>query len=260
LELNRIYNKDCLDGLRSLPDNSIDLTVTSPPYDNLRSYNGYSFPFEEIAAELFRVTKEGGTVVWIVNDATVRGNETGTSFRQALYFKEIGFNLWDTMIWQKSNPAPQVQHPRYQPSFEYMFVLTKGFPKTFNPLTEPSKNAGVSTQTRGQRHSNNEFRHEIKKKQVVKKMKRRTNIWTSSLPVKDPYNHHPATFPEILARDHILSWSNEGDVVLDIFLGSGTTAKMAKANNRHFIGFEISKEYCEIADKRLEELENETKD
>ena len=74
LERNRIYNMDCVDGMKMLDSGSIDLTVTSPPYDNLRMYKGYSFDFDAVAAELFRVTKDGGVVVWVVNDATIKGN------------------------------------------------------------------------------------------------------------------------------------------------------------------------------------------
>ena len=139
MELNKIYNEDCLDTMAKMPDNFINLTVTSPPYDNLRQYNGYSFDFESIAKELFRVTKQGGVVVWIVGDETVKGSETGTSFKQALFFKEIGFNLHDTMIYQKSNPIP-IQHNRYQPCFEYMFILSNGKPNAFNPIMENTVN------------------------------------------------------------------------------------------------------------------------
>ena len=244
---------DCVEGLKLLKDESIDLTVTSPPYDNLRKYNGYSFDFESVAKELYRVTKLGGVVVWVVGDATVKGSETGTSFKQALYFKEIGFNLHDTMIYAKENPIPQ-NHNRYEQSFEYMFVLSKGKPKTFNPLTEPTKNAG-KTFDWGNRKTvmdDNQCRRDRKsEKIVVKDTKIRKNIFTYS--VGGGKTGHPAVFPEQLANDHIISWSNEGDVVLDPFSGSGTTHKMALLNNRRFIGFEISQEYVDIERKRLED-------
>lgn len=253
MELNQIYNMNCLDGLKLLDDKSIDLTVTSPPYDNLRTYNGYSFDFENIAKELFRVTKDGGVVVWIVNDSTIKGSETGTSFRQALFFKEIGFNLHDTMIYKKLNPTPSKTN-RYQPCFEYMFVLSKGKPKTFNPIMAEKKYI--------ENRASKQYNKKVNGEQIVRpykstsNMKLLTNIWEYSVGLnnttkdKDAFKH-PAIFPERLAEDHIISWSNEGDIVLDPFMGSGTTAKMCILNNRNYIGFELSKEYCDIAEQRI---------
>lgn len=257
LELNRIYQRDCLEGLRMLPDDSIDLTVTSPPYDNLRNYNGYSFDFEGIAQELFRVTKSGGVVVWVVGDATVKGSETATSFRQAIYFKEIGFHLHDTMIYRKKNPMPY-KHNRYQPCFEYMFVFSKNKPSTFNPILVETKNAGQSSRL-NQRQINGQITNGNGKGKPVNKTKYRDNIWEYGVgfgvATTDDYAYkHPAIFPERLAEDHIISWSNPEDIVLDVFVGSGTTAKMAIQNKRKFIGFEISSEYIEIANKRIEGL------
>ena len=138
MELNKIYNEDCIEGMKKLESEIIDLTITSPPYDNLRKYNGYSFDFENIAKELYRTTKKGGVAAWVVNDSTVKGSETGTSFKQALFFKEIGFNLHDTMIFAKNNPVP-LTHNRYEQQFEYMFILSKGKPKTFNGLKKLNK-------------------------------------------------------------------------------------------------------------------------
>lgn len=242
-EKNKIYLGNCLTFLKEMPNDYIDLTVTSPPYDNLRKYKTFEFNFKEIAKELYRVTKPGGVVVWVVGDATINGSETGTSFSQALYFKEIGFNLHDTMIYAKENPIPQ-NHNRYEQSFEYMFVLSKGKPKTFNPLTEPTKNAG-KTFDWGNRKTvmdDNQCRRDRKsEKIVVKDTKIRKNIFTYS--VGGGKTGHPAVFPDKLAEDHILSWSNENDLVLDPFMGSGTTAKMCILNNRNYIGFEISEEY-----------------
>ena len=91
--INQIVNGNCVDVMDVFPANSIDMTITSPPYDNLRIYKGFSFPFDSVARQLFRITKEGGVVVWIVSDATIDGSETCTSFRQALKFVECGFNL-----------------------------------------------------------------------------------------------------------------------------------------------------------------------
>jgi DNA modification methylase len=261
IELNKIYNYEASNFMKeNILDEFIDLTITSPPYDNLRSYKGYSFDFENIAKELFRITKPNGVVVWVVGDATIKGSESGTSFRQALHFKEIGFNLHDTMIYKKYPVAPQYQHPRYQPEFEYMFVLCKGYPpKSFNPLTEPTRYAGKVTKPRGQRNTDNTYRHPKGKEVVTGEFKRRGNIWTysNSRPLDLPPNSHPAIFPEKLVEDHLISWSNEGDIVFDPFLGSGTTAKMAIINNRNFIGCEISLDYYEIASERIKNIKTQ---
>lgn len=252
-QLDKIYNENCLDTMARMENNSIDLTVTSPPYDNLRTYNGYSFDFESIAQELYRVTKDGGVVVWVVGDATTKGSETGTSFRQALYFKECGFNLHDTMIWNKKNPTPNdTRQNRYRQAFEYMFIFSKGKPTTCNYIYEPCKFYGLSAEKLGsQRKKNGERRTDIerrRKKQVVKKYKTLSNVWAFAV---GGHKEHPATFPEQLANDHIISWSNEGDIVYDPFMGSGTTAKMALLNNRRYIGSELSEEYCKIAEERI---------
>jgi DNA modification methylase len=259
IEKNKIYQGDCLEVLRAFPDEFIDLTVTSPPYDNLRTYNGYTFDFEGIAKELYRVTKEGGVVVWVVGDATIKGSETGTSFKQALYFKEIGFNLHDTMIYRSGKPP--LTHNRYEQEFEYMFILSKGKPKTFNAIRVPCIEAGKSRRRNygekigAKTESKNAIRHrdEITK---VSDTKIKYNIWSYPTGMGGTTNdkiafEHPAIFPEKLAEDHILSWSNEGDTVLDPMCGSGTTLKMALHNNRSYIGIEISEKYCEIARSRL---------
>jgi len=243
LELNKIYNMDCLDGLKLLDDECIDLTVTSPPYDNLRTYNGYSFDFESIAKELYRVTKQGGVIVWVVGDQTINGSESGTSFRQALYFKEIGFNLHDTMIWEKNSstfPAND-NSSRYTQIFEYMFVLSKGKLDKSNLIID-KKNKWFGFK---------DFGGKLKK--PVPEYSARNNIWKVTTSFNDKTNH-PAVFPEQLVNDHILSWSNKDDIVMDIFMGSGTTAKMAIVNDRRWIGFEISKEYCDITNKRIDGL------
>jgi len=259
LELNKIYNESNLDTMKRMPDNFVDLTVTSPPYDNLRDYKGYSFPFEEIAKELYRVTKEGGVLVWIVGDATINGSETGTSFKQALFFMECGFNLHDTMIYQKDGcPFPETN--RYYPSFEYMFVFSKGKPKTVNLIADkPNKTYGEKV--RGiERNPDGTLkpRAAVKNKtnRVVKEFGVRTNVWQYSpgynKSTKDKYAYkHPAIFPEELAQDHIWTWSNEGDLVYDCFGGSGTTAKMAHKLKRNWILSEISSEYVQIAEKRI---------
>lgn len=237
--INNINNENCLDTMAKMPNDYIDLTVTSPPYDNLRDYEGYEFDFEAIATELFRVTKLGGVVVWVVGDATIKGTETGSSFKQALFFMSLGFSLHDTMIYEKNSPAYPANRKgnRYTQIFEYMFVFSKGKPTANLICDKPNKWAG-----------HKDFSGKLKN--PVPEFSPRTNIWryvTSFNGVK-----HPAPFPEKLASDHIITWSNEGDTVYDPFLGSGTTAKMALLNGRHFIGSEISKSYAEIAKQRIE--------
>jgi len=246
---NQVLHGNCLELMKNIPDKSIDMVLTSPPYDNLRTYNGYTFDFDGIAKELYRVTKQGGVVVWIVGDATIKGSETGTSFRQALYFKEIGFNLHDTMIYQKSTPP--LTHNRYEQNFEYMFVLSKGNPKTFNGLREPREYTDSRTNKAFGRNMDNSVNIGYSSKNETR-LKR--NVWRffAGGGANDKISSkHPATFPEKLAEDHILSWSNEGDTILDPMAGSGTTLKMAKKNNRNYIGIEISQEYIDIIAKRL---------
>jgi len=244
---------DCLEVMKQIPNGYIDLTVTSPPYDNLRDYNGYTFDFENIAKQLYRVTKDGGVVVWIVGDATVNGSETGTSFKQALYFKEIGFNLHDTMIWNKGTfTAVGALSSRYAPVFEYMFVLSKGQPKTFNPIKDRQNKCFGQKKTGTFRQKDGSMKPLSNIGKPVAEFGQRFNIW-NVIAEKTKLNRlHPAMFPESLAYDHIVSWSNEGDTVLDCFLGSGTTAIAAKALNRKFIGIEISQEYLDIAKNRIE--------
>lgn len=238
-----IINGDSAKVLTTFADNSIDLTVTSPPYDNLRTYNGYSFDFETIARELFRVTKEGGVVVWVVGDATVNGSETGTSFRQALYFKDVcGFNLHDTMIYQKFGSGLPHKAHRYGASFEYMFVFSKGKPKR-GVIRRFPVTGKIGKTTRRQKDGS------IKKGIYNIGGGVLPNVWQYAGETKV---NHPAPFPEQLARDHILSWSNENDLILDPFLGSGTTGKVALELNRYFIGIEISKDYIELAKQRCE--------
>ena len=246
-----LYNENCLDTMKRMNDNFIDLTVTSPPYDNLRDYKGYSFDFKSIAKELFRVTKEGGVVIWVIGDATIKGSETGTSFKQALYFKEIGFNLHDTMIWRKTAIPYDPKCHRYWQAFEYMFVFSKGKP-ICNYIKVPCKNAGkVKTNDYGQRRKDGSLRTDrYDESRVIKETKVKDNVWDIGGGKRE--SKHPATFPEKIANDHIISWSNKGDLIYDPFMGSGTTAKMAIKNKRNWIGSEISKEYCDIIKKRIE--------
>lgn len=249
---------DCLEGFNLLDDNCIDLTVTSPPYDNLRTYNGYQLDFENIAKELYRVTKDGGVVVWVVADKVNNGSKTCTSYKQAIYFVEIGFSLFDTIIYQKTSPSAP-HKGRYFNAFEYMFIFSKGKPKTVNLLYDrPNKTQGRNTGKLSKREIDGTLT--TKKSIKISEYGLRTNVWTydvgNNKSTKDKIAFkHPAIFPEKLANDHIVSWSNKNDIILDPFMGSGTTAKMAVLNNRKYVGFEISKEYCDIAKERIFELE-----
>ena len=226
--INKVIQGDCLEVMKEIPDKNVDMVLTSPPYDNLRDYKGYTFNFEGIAQEIYRVLKDGGVCVWIVGDATIKGSETGTSFKQALYFKEIGFNLHDTMIWEKTGAGAVGSIYCYWQNFEYMFVFSKGKPKTFNPICDRENKMIGKQKTSGGR--NKEGVSTCKRDIIAKPLGRRFNNWRINQETK---GEHPAPFPEKLAEDHIISWSNEGDIILDPMAGSGTTLKMAKKNNRN---------------------------
>jgi site-specific DNA-methyltransferase (adenine-specific) len=252
IEIDKIYNENCLQTMSKMPNCFVDFVITSPPYDDIRNYNGYKFEFEQIAKELYRIMKEGGVVIWVVGDATIDGSETGTSFKQALYFKEVGFRLHDTMIYYKNNPMPQTGN-RYHQHFEYMFCLSKGNPKTFNPITETTKYRGLANmKNRGQSGSLDYEKVERTKEKKV------GNVFFYSvgggISTKDKVAfQHPAIFPEKLVADQINTWTNESDLVYDPFMGSGTTAKMAYLLNRKWLGSEISEEYVKIAEERLKQ-------
>lgn len=232
---------------------SVDLTVTSPPYDNLRSYNGNNdmwneSVWKEIIEGLYKITSDGGAVVWVVNDATINGSETGTSFKQALYFKEVGFKLHDTMIWTKDGGGAVGSNKCYTQNFEYMFVFSRGNIKNYNLIRDKlNKSFGVDKSGVGRRLKTGE--HKIEKRKQSSKFSKRNNYWY----IPPQKGEHPAVFPEQLANDHIISWSNEGDIVFDPFMGSATTGKLAMLNNRKFIGVELDDEYFDIAVKRISE-------
>lgn len=254
-QLNALHVADCVDFMSRMKAESIDLTVTSPPYDNLRDYKGYSFAFEEIAEGLHRVTKIGGILVWVVGDR-INGGKTLTSFRQGLYFQSIGFSMHDVMIYQKKN-TPFMRSNAYTNAYEFMFVLSKGRPKTFNPVKQPTARNGLEMLTYNKRPDG------VNKKTLGKlnREKTKTNIWSYAVGLHGTTSdkiafQHPAVFPEKLAEDHILSWSEVGDTVFDPMCGSGTTCKMAYLNGRHYIGVDISSDYVEIAKQRLEALKH----
>ena len=248
---------NCLEKMKDIPDGSIDLTVTSPPYDKLRTYNGNNELWSEevwksALQELFRVTKKGGVVVWIVGDSTVNGSESGTSFMQALWAKECGFNLHDTMIWNKGSFANPSSN-RFHQVFEYMFVFSVGKPKTYNEILE-RKNKYIGK--RGASGRDKDGNRKTGHSEVKREYGNLFNIWNISVGGNITYKgkcNHPAVFPEKIANDHIVAWSKQGDTVLDPFMGSGTTGKIAKQLGRNFTGIEIDAEYFEFAKSRINE-------
>ena len=249
---------DCLECMKWLEDGSVDLTVTSPPYDNLRTYNGNNDQWGEhvwkaVIADIYRVTADGGVVVWVVADATIKGSETGTSFKQALWAMECGFNLHDTMIWDKCgfSDVGSLAH-RYAPVFEYMFVFSKGSLKSFNPIKDKINKQAGKIMTGTMRRKDGTFRQRAGSGQkTVSDLGQRHSIWRQ-VPVKNRKDKtHPAPFPIQLATGHILSWSNPGDTVLDPFLGSGTTGVAAVQTGRRFIGIEMDATYFAIANQRI---------
>ncbi len=259
-QLNTVYNENCLETMSSMSNGSIDLVVTSPPYDGLRSYDGTvgAFDFENTANHLYRVIKPGGVVVWIVGDQVREGDESGTSFTQALRFKEIGFKLFDTMIYEKDTRCGHGSGQSYYQTFEYMFILTKGKIKTSNLIKDVKNKYTAGRTKRGAREVDGTF----KKPKYIEfgEYRKRNNIWYyptglyHSTREKVAFEH-PAIMPDKLAADHIKSWSNEGDVVYDPFAGSGTTLKQALVLKRKYIGSEISPVYCKIIKSRLHTLE-----
>lgn len=260
--LASLYHGDCLDVMNHLDSESIDLTVTSPPYDDLRTYKDTlqwnETIWKQVLDGLYRVTKAGGVVVWVVGDATINGSETGTSFKQALYAKEIGFSIHDTMIYAKDNPPPTGGNNRYYQAFEYMFVFTKGTPNTFNPIVTPRRNKWNDKRTVRIRPVTRNKAGTFTERRVVVNTDnvRLQNVWNyvvsyGSVSEDREAHEHPAIFPESLARDHIISWSNHGDTVFDPFMGSGTTGKMAICSDRIFIGSERVEDYFNIAKERI---------
>jgi site-specific DNA-methyltransferase (adenine-specific) len=251
-----IYNLNCLDYLKTQPDNSIKFVLTSPPYDNLRNYQGYSFDFEPIAKELTRTLVEGGVIIWNVSDATVNGSETGTSMRQALFFMECGLKLHDTMIYEKQNPMPASKSSkRYHQAWEYIFCFSKGSPTTFNPFMVPAKYAHVNANMKHRGKDGNLEYTKTKRNShtKIRNIFKYTVGGGHSTSDKEAYGH-PALMPEKLAEDQILTWTDPGDTVFDPFNGAGTSGKMAIKNHRNYVGTELSIEYCELTKTRIENI------
>lgn len=246
-----LYCDNCLKVINNINDNSIDLTITSPPYDDLREYDN-SVDYKTLAKELYRITKNGGIVVWNINDRIKNGSKTLTSFNHCLIFREAGFNVNDVMIWKKTNPMPQVKQPRYNQCFEYMFIFSKGKPKTFNPIKIPCKNGGKEYKSTCKQITKGNKR--VYKEMMINNYKIDNNIWEFA--VSQNKTNHPAVFPLELPMRHIVSWSNENDLILDPFMGSGTVGVACKKLSRNFIGIEINENYYKIAKDRINQVES----
>ena len=246
MELNTLYNENCLETMKRMPSGYVDMIITSPPYDDMKDYNGYTFDFYATAREMHRILKDGGVIVWIVNDQTKNGSESGTSFKQALFFMNLGLNLHDTMIWHKPNAFNFGSNLCYRQLFEYMFVFSKGRPKSIHLIHDVPNRCAGQVVSGGRKHtdgSRDPYRS------VMKEWKRRDNVW--DVPVGTENVDFPAVFPLQMVKDHIVTWSDESDIVYDPFMGSGTTALACIQTKRQWIGSEISSEYCEKAEKRI---------
>ena len=249
--VRRILCGDNCELLGEMPRDCIDLVVTSPPYDDLRTYGGHSWDFYGVAWQLKRVLKPGGVLVWVVGDSVKDGSESLNSAAQAIHFRTLGLSVHDTMIYQKTG-QPFPEQTRYNQTWEYIFVLSKGKPKTFNGITEPT--TWRSKKGYGTRQADGSIKQ--MEYETGKETKLRGNVWKYStgygLSTPDKYAHeHPAMFPEKLAKDHIITWSNPGEIVLDPFNGSGTTTKAAKELGRLWIGMDVNPDYCKLAETRL---------
>ena len=242
----KLYQGDCLEVMKNIPKNSVDCIITSPPYDDLRDYNS-TINYETLIHLFYNALNNGGIVVWNVDDRISTGSKTLSSFKQALLFKEIGFNVNDIIIWKKTNPIPQLKRSHYQHSYEFMFVFSKGFPKTFNPILVNCSCAGKQLSS-GKVASKNKKRKS--KSITVNEQKIASDIW--EFPICHNDTNHPAVFPLELPLLHIKSWTNENDTVLDPFMGSGTTGIACKMLNRNFIGIELDENYFKTAKERIE--------
>lgn len=257
--MNKIILGNCAEELAKLEDGSVDAFITSPPYDELRDYNGYSFPFEEIATQMYKKLAKGGVIVWVVGDSVLKGSETGSSFRQAIFFQELGLNIHDTMIYEKNGSSFPARRTgsRYSQVFEYMFVFSKGKPKTVNLICDkPNKWSGYTSFGTSTNRNKKGDLVKAKNRKPTPNFSPRHNVWKfntgKKYTTKDDFAFdHPAMFPESLAEDHVMTWTNEGDFIVDPFVGAGTTTKMAAINGRRWLGIDISEEYVELAVKRM---------
>ncbi len=256
--LNTIINGDCVPVMQGMRSSTVDMVLTSPPYDNLRLYGGHNFLVDGVICEIKRVLKPGGVVVWVVGDAVKAGSETATSFKHVIKFMNSGFLLHDTMIFEKNTssfPARKTGN-RYTQIFEYMFVFSHGKPKTAKLICDKENKWAGWTNWGKQTKRKKDVLVEVPDLKPVPKLSPRNNIWKYT--VSGGFGHkdksayeHPATFPQKLAEDHISTWTEKGDVVLDPMCGSGTTCIAAKKLDRKYIGIDINKNYTKLSERRL---------
>lgn len=253
---NQIICGDSVEILRSFPDNSIDIVVTSPPYDAIRDYKGFSYDLHATGKEIQRVLKLGGVAVIVIQDQTKNFGKTLTSFRTILdWCDSFGFKLFETVIYRKYGAEGAWWNKRFRVDHEYIPIFLKGErPQYFNKehLKIPSKHGG-KTLTGGGTRLTNGIR--IATRAIkINLMKCRGTIW-EYLTAGDGSrlkHEHPATFPDKLPYDFIQCFCPEGGIVLDPFVGSGTTTVAAKNLGRRYIGIDIAPEYCAIAEKRMQ--------
>jgi site-specific DNA-methyltransferase (adenine-specific) len=258
VELNKVYQQDCIVGMRKIPDGAIDLVVTSPPYDNLRDYNGYSVDLNETGKNIYRILKDGGVAVMVIQDQTKNFGKSLTSFRTIVdWCDNVGFKLFECVIYRKNGTEGAWWKNRFRVDHEYMPIFLKGEkPQYFNKdsLKVKSKHGGKIMTGFANRKTNGETGKSITK--AINEMKCRGTVWDYLMAGdKDPVKRkHPAPFPDKIPFDFINCFCPPNGIVLDPFVGSGSTVVGAKKLNRSFIGFDISEEYCNLTRKRLDSV------
>lgn len=262
-ELNEIYCIDCVEGMKKIPDNSVDIVVTSPPYDGIRDYNGFNFDLHETGRGLIRILKEGGIVAMVIQDQTKNFGKTLTSFKTIIdWCDNIGFKLFECVIYRKHGSEGAWWTNRFRVDHEYMPIFLKGEkPQYFNKenLKVPSIHGGKVMTGSGSRRTDGKTNARVTR--PINTMKCRGTIWNYLMAGdKDPIKRqHPAPFPDQIPLDFIECFCPPGGVVLDPFMGSGSTAVAAKKLNRKYIGFDTSEEYIKIAHARLRNTETQLK-
>jgi len=248
----QLHQQDCVEWMLTQPHESIDCVLTSPPYDNIRSYNGYTFDFESTATELVRLLAPGGVIIWNVADATQGGSETGTSMRQALYFMSLGLRLHDTQIYVKRNPMPtNVQTRRYHQAWEYMFVFSKGTPAVFNPIQVDAKYTGNARMKYRGTDGTIEYKTTIRNVKTKLRNVFEYTIGGGHTTKNKQLSSHPALMPEQLALDQLTTWADTHSVIYDPFAGAGTTLWAAQQLGFSSVGTEIDSDYCALIHDRM---------
>ena len=252
---------DCLNIMKKIEENTFDLIVFSPPYDSLRKYNDYTFDLKKTGEQIFRVLKDGCLCAMVIQDQTKNFGKSLTSFRTAVdWVDRIGFKLFETVIYRKHGIEGAWWNKRFRVDHEYIHLFLKGEkPRYFNkdPLRIPSKHGGKTMVGSGNRKTDGTT---TKTTTIhVNKMKCRGTVW-DYLNAGDKNKlkqQHPAVFPDKIPYDIISCFSPVKGLVLDPFVGSGSTCVMAKKLDRFYTGIDISSKYIEIAKKRLKEVQME---